>query len=299
MHRDDQAKPFNEQAALAELERLRAAIQATRRKREQAVAEFDAFLRATRSGLATGAGTARARVEEPAPQEAPASPSGPATAATVAAAGGMAPAVPDTAAIPATTSAPSEKVADAPASTPAPIDRTVAFPAPDEEEEPSRSRAAMRWLAAAAVMVIATLAIAWWVGRSPSSPEAPAAVPAAEETAAPAAAPSEAPAPPPVDPWAGLPEGVRVELVTDRTVWLRVFVDDRRMIEREVPGGERLRFAGNRYVVVRAGDAGGVRAIVGGVDQGVMGRDGIPVTRVFRPSDKSEGGSQKQGANPR
>ena len=49
-------------------------------------------------------------------------------------------------------------------------------------------------------------------------------------------------------------------LETIRPVWLRVIVDGVRAFEGELPAGEKLAVEGDRAVVVRAGDAGGVRA---------------------------------------
>jgi len=74
---------------------------------------------------------------------------------------------------------------------------------------------------------------------------------------------------------------IAVTLQTVRPVWLRVVVDGVRAIEREVPAGETLSFGGTRAVVVRSGDAGGVRATMNGADRGPLGRDGWPVTVPF------------------
>jgi hypothetical protein len=72
-----------------------------------------------------------------------------------------------------------------------------------------------------------------------------------------------------------------VTLDTIRPVWIRVIVDGSPALEREVPAGEHLSFGGDRAVVVRAGDAGGVRASMNGVDRGPLGRDGWPLTVPF------------------
>ena len=82
---------------------------------------------------------------------------------------------------------------------------------------------------------------------------------------APGADPASAPAavPPPI-PRLPLPrepaKAIRVTLETIRPVWLRVTVDGVRALEGELPAGEKLAIEGDRAVVVRAGDAGGVRA---------------------------------------
>jgi hypothetical protein len=62
---------------------------------------------------------------------------------------------------------------------------------------------------------------------------------------------------------------------------MRVTVDGVRTLERELPAGQTLSFGGERAVVVRAGDAGGVRATMNGVDRGPLGRDGWPQTVPF------------------
>ena len=74
---------------------------------------------------------------------------------------------------------------------------------------------------------------------------------------------------------------LRIDLTTVRRVWLRVAVDGRIALEREVAAGEQLPFGADRAIVVRAGDAGAVMVRVGGVDQGAIGADGQVVTRAF------------------
>jgi hypothetical protein len=63
-----------------------------------------------------------------------------------------------------------------------------------------------------------------------------------------------------------------------------VIVDGTRALEREVPAGETLSFAGDREVRVRSGDAGGVRASVNGTDPDVLGLRGWPLTVSITPS---------------
>src|SRR3954471_9146385 len=50
---DEQAKPFDEEAALAELERLRESIQAARQARQRTSDEFAAFIKSFRNPAAT------------------------------------------------------------------------------------------------------------------------------------------------------------------------------------------------------------------------------------------------------
>jgi Domain of unknown function (DUF4115) len=150
----------------------------------------------------------------------------------------------------------------------------VAEPAP-------RSRRGW-WLAIGAVVIVAG---AWAALTLPQRREA--ATEAAG--AAPAAGPGTAPATvPPADAaLAAAPaapaKAIRLTLETIRPVWLRVTVDGARAFEGELPAGEKLASEGDRVVVVRAGDAGGVRATMNGVERGPLGRDGWPLTVSITP----------------
>jgi hypothetical protein len=72
-----------------------------------------------------------------------------------------------------------------------------------------------------------------------------------------------------------------MELITNRTVWVRVTVDGRRAIERELAAGQRIPVRAERDVVIRAGDAGALSLTVNGRDMGTLGRDGAILTRSF------------------
>ena len=102
--------------------------------------------------------------------------------------------------------------------------------------------------------------------------------------------PAQAPAPQAAAPAAPAPaEGVAqtteppppAELRTLRRVWVRVFVDGERTMERELDGEVRIPLAAKERVVVRTGDAGALRVLIRGKDQGELGPDGIVVTRAF------------------
>jgi hypothetical protein len=134
------------------------------------------------------------------------------------------------------------------------------------------------WLAAAAAVVLAGawVAMTHWPRSevvTEAAPPAAAPSPAAASTAA-------APAPEAAAPVAS-PRAVHLVLETIRPVWMRVVVDGRRAIEREVAAGEHLAFEGDGAIVVRVGDAGGVRARFNGDDRGALGRDGLPLTVSF------------------
>jgi hypothetical protein len=129
------------------------------------------------------------------------------------------------------------------------------------------------WMPAVAIALIALVWITTGTGDAP-----PAAVPssASEEPAPPAAAPVEPPEASPVEP-----HRLRLDLTTTRNVWLRVTVDGRVALERELGPGEKLPFGADRSIVIRAGDAGAVSVTVGGVDRGPLGEDGKVLTRRF------------------
>lgn len=98
----------------------------------------------------------------------------------------------------------------------------------------------------------------------------------AAETPAPAPQPASqpAPAPAPTPP-------PRAEIVTSRLVWMRVMVDGQKAIEREVPADTRIPLNPAAQFVVRAGDAGAVRVMIDGKDQGPFGVDGRVATKAF------------------
>ncbi len=166
----------------------------------------------------------------------------------------------------------------------------------DAELEPAgRSRRGV-WLALAAAAIIAGTVAAMMLGRRPevvTEAAPPAARPAAPDPATSPAATAEPPTATTVTaaPAGGAPVGgpgsaaparpVQVTLDTIRPVWIRVTVDGSRALEREVLAGEHLSFGGDRAVVVRVGDAGGVRASMNGVDRGPLGKDGWPLTVPF------------------
>ena len=137
-----------------------------------------------------------------------------------------------------------------------------------------RSRGGL--IAIAAVVVLAAAVVAWRVLPS-ASPET-AESPAPNVSAPPASAP-----PPAVDAPAPAVQArpPKAELTTLRRVWVRVLVDGERALERELDAGVRVPFDPKALIVVRAGDAGALRVLIDGKDQGTLGRDGFPVTRTF------------------
>jgi hypothetical protein len=286
-----QPQPFNEAAAVAELERLADRILATRRQREQAVAEFDAFVRTFR---------------HPSTELARTSPSPPVVSHP--------PPVVNHASTdvqaPVPTPPPPEAEAEAPAPAAgifeAPISarefRTRSVEAVHQRPpkalnrlSPGLRRALVAiTLAAFLVMVAAWLVVRWW--RSPlptdSAPAAASVPTATVPTASVPTAGAPAPTPPPTaSPTAGAaaPRALNIEVVTVRPVWIRVTIDGRQELARELPAEQRLPFSADRSISIRAGDAGAVRLTVNGRDLGPLGRNGQPTTRTLnapRPTDR-------------
>jgi hypothetical protein len=278
-------RPFDERAALDELERLAEKIQSTRRQRERAVAEFNAFVKtfkdedhATRQAALQPV----ARNEVTVPPRPPVAP--------------MAPTIERRA---------TEPTPPPPAPTPTPTPEAPVTIAADTGAEPiawtaSKSKSTSPDLAAllatprsriglaAAGLLVVLLLVSWLVSQSgDATPEnEPAAAPAAQtppaSTSAPASAPATAPpsTPKPVAS-TGVPRALTVVLMTSRPVWTRVIVDDRKVIERELPGSQTIPLGADRAIAIRAGDAGAIRLVVDGKDIGVMGRDGQIGSRAF------------------
>jgi hypothetical protein len=150
--------------------------------------------------------------------------------------------------------------------------------APDADLEtavPSSGARRGLWLLVAAAVAVAGVWAALTFGqRRGINPQAAAPTPQPAPTSAPAA-----PAPAPAVPL----RAVRVTLETIRPVWIRVTVDGKRAHQGEVAAGERVTFDADRAVVVRMGDAGGVRATLNGTDRGALGRRGWPLTVAITP----------------
>lgn len=283
--------PFDDRAALEELERLQRSIQEYRRRREDAEGAFEEFVGSFRTPAvhrqAAGAvsqaaplpGFQRPAVAVPmagAPVP-PAPPSvlpqppapngldlfesaGPVTAAARAASPPGAPflfsdtAYSDDGALPASDEAPAAGVSR----------RT---------RRGARGRVPLA-LGTAAVLVVAAVLIT----RSRNAPAEPSPAPAAATVAPPAATPPPAPVAAPVIPPA--------EIRALRRVWVRVLVDGNREVERELEADARVALPAGRTFVVRAGDAGAIRFLLKGQDQGPLGPEGVVVTRTFTAPER-------------
>jgi hypothetical protein len=306
--------PFDERAALAELEQLADKIQRSRQQRERAVAEFDAFVKAfryerysssiaaterelrraeDRAAVPTVAAAQAGRVIAPASAASAPAPvsvsSVSAQAAAAASAGVEPPALAETK--PAFIAPSSPQVITEPAA-----EDSLPWGSGNDREAIAHAPVRLSAVRAAHVGVglgtAAVLAVAVLLWRSSAAPVSPAtptnpSVAPAANAAAPAAQP-ETPttaAPKPAVP-AGPPRALNIEFITTRPVWARITIDGRKAMEREFPAEQRIPLGADRSILIRAGDAGAIRLIVDGKDLGPLGRDGQIFSRVFAPAAK-------------
>jgi hypothetical protein len=281
--------PFDDSAALAELERLQRSIQEYRRRREEAEGAFEEFVGSFRTPTA---GAPASRIAPPAARPAPVVPMPPQRPvgldifkiAEQAQAVSASPSAPVVAAPPSVAPKP---FAGVPSSAPPPIlvpDTFLASGAiaPPESIVATAERPRVRRptrgvvplvLGGAAIALLAAVLIT----RSRNAPGVPSAAPVPATVETPAAAPVPAPAATPLPAPVTAPAEVR----TVRTVWVRVMVDGNKAVERELEPNAVVPLPAGRTYVVRAGDAGAVRFLLNGQDQGPVGRDGIVATRTF------------------
>jgi hypothetical protein len=248
---DKRPAAFDEQKAIAELERLKLEIEKARRHRGDVETEFDEFVR---------------RFKTPAPPH-----TVPKAAATQ----------PISARIEQPRS-PAEPMKSA-AQNPSVESRTLPplAPAPRRVRwwHTRAIRARDLSIAGAGLAVLAGVVVVreWRSTAPPTIDAAPAAAP--EEVDLPA---TRAIAPAAAQP-ADVPSqgGLDAQLTATRRVWVRVLVDGERAVERELPAGTVLPFRAERTLAVRIGDAGAVRLVVNGRDAGPLGPDGQIVVRTF------------------
>jgi hypothetical protein len=254
-HQQHARLAFDEQRALEDLQRLHREIQRARGQRQRAESEFDAFTGAFESGTGSIPESA-AKVDRPLVRSEETGPRDRRQTVSI-------------------------------------LSNLDMEETPAQLEPPSRERPwTRRPLVVGPIVAVAIVAGVMAVRARRTPPEAtsaPAGVSAEQNTAAAAAgrqgsAPANTQPSPPVvaTPSAGTANSrINLELLTHRTVWLRVTVDGRRTIEREAPAGQRIPVLGDRAIVIRAGDAGAITLSVNGRDQGPLGQDGAILTRTF------------------
>ena len=322
---EDDPQQFSEEAALRELENLHRAIEASRVRRKDANDAFETFLRSfdRRPAPASAPEPPPAAKPVPVPAAAPAVPAMPPAAPAPAPAAPIAPVPVPPAVRPAGDAAQPQHIVEQhiierpPATvTPAIVEVPPAFPAerrlkqPDaldldnwEQSSPTgvnafpeesgkghvvpaalaipvrSSRRIPPVALAGAGVVIAAVAFFALRGTSDDTGRTDAA---ATETSAAAPQPASQPAPAPV---AAPPP--RAEIVTSRQVWIRVMVDGQKVLERELPPDTRIPLNPAAQFVVRAGDAGALRVMIDGKDQGPFGIDGRVATKLFAVPPKT------------
>jgi hypothetical protein len=255
--------PFDERAALDELERFRQEIERERARRKAVSDQFESFVQS---------------FKKPAPPSPVPAEAGPVVASKAAPP-------------PAPVHRPPERPRielprETPAVTTGTVEREVVI-APRLEASPAPRRRSSLAVGLVALLLVAA-AIAWLLWR-PAAPPATStqSTPATEPGPVPGTPPSGVPGEPATTTTAGsepaapaaAPTGT--ELTTIRTVWVRVIVDGERVLERELPADSRIPLTPTKTIVIRTGDAGAVRLTVAGQDQGFLGREGQVVTRTF------------------
>ena len=137
-----------------------------------------------------------------------------------------------------------------------------------------RARSRTPALIGAALILVAAGGYVTWMVRT-RAPE-PSAVTPLPDTRAAAPRPAQRATVP-----VGQPASRRTELTTSRPVWVRVVADGQRVVERELPANARVPLTAEKTLVIRTGNAGAVRLVLAGQDQGVLGPEGAVVTRTF------------------
>jgi hypothetical protein len=305
---------FDEQAALDELERLQRAIEESRRLRGQTMAEFDAFVRSFKSPASGATGwSPDIAVPSPSVQPEPLVQHQP----TVSPLPSVQPltTVQPPPPVDLPSMQPLQPVQQQPVQPPSmqpqppvleqpaeqqpppsqaspplpavPVSAPLPSPLPVAEllnaSVPVRPRALRLGFGALMAGLVGILAIvvaaSLLTGRGggspqPSTPSNQRPVAQTAHAGGRPSAPTQTAAPAPAG-------GVRVELVTIRPVWVRALVDGERTIERELPANTRIPLHGQQVISIRAGDAGALRILLDGQDQGTLGREGFPVNRTF------------------
>jgi len=248
---DLENQPFDEKAALAELERLRDSIQAARKARQRTSDEFEAFVKGFRTPAA-----APGRIGER-----PMATSLPAEAAQQAATESINHSLRSPEPVPAPPAVPSSTGS---------YDDQTALPL---SPSPRRYRLSIRSLGILVVMAVIALGLlATWGRRVPP----PTTVSPVNHAAA--STPNAGVSPP--APASAAVRNVTIELRVIRPVWMRVVVDGRKDVEGTVQPGEPLRFAGDHAIVVRVGNGGDI-LVKTGTREEPFGVAAQPLTRTF------------------
>jgi hypothetical protein len=271
--------PWDEGAALAELERLHRAIDEWRTRRKDAGAAFDEFVSGFRTPPRERQILAPALPSRPRPLEGV---SGLASVldAPIADSPKSASSAPVTEAATSTEPlAPSGVSAPVQAEFPLSSIVSVLVKAGTLPAEHRKRRARLGAVAGGVVVLAAAgaLLIRSWQSTPPGTNVAahPASSPASRVP--PSAVPPSAQRSGQVDS-----NAPRTEIIALRRVWVRVVVDGTSEVERELQPQDRVPLRPGRTSVIRAGDAGAIRLTINGKDQGPLGDDGEVLTRTVK-----------------
>lgn len=263
--------PFDDQAALEELERVRRAIEEWRERRKQILATFDEFVRgfrtpaAEREILDSPPGSHGEALAVPAVvPELPRSPVVPPAVAELPPLLVVEPAVPESPPSPVVHPA----VAELP---PLPVvEPALRSSGPSAGQQ---KRPALLAIVAGGVAVVITAGVLMTrsAGTQSQSGSKDPGLPIPHSTVPPVTQ-----KPGPVAPAAS---GTEIHAL--RRVWVRVIVDGTRAVERELRADERVALPSGRTIVIRTGDAGAIRLTMNGQDRGTLGSEGEVVTRTF------------------
>ena len=263
--------PFNERAALEELEHFRREIERYQAVRHGVSHEFEHFVQSFKHPEVSPK-----RVAPPKPTPLPEPFLAPASIAA-----------PQPAMAPKPPASPEAFQPSRRIESPRP-ERVEAVPVAESPAQPTKRAvppwASKKWLAVGSAVVILSVAGYAWMktGDDSATPATSTTTPPQPQAALPT--PSSAPQTPPAEsvaPPLTRPLPFEAVLTTSGPVWVRLTADGERVFERELTAGQRIPFTARESIVIRAGNPAAVRLTIGGVDQGPLGREGFPVTRRF------------------
>jgi cytoskeleton protein RodZ len=143
--------------------------------------------------------------------------------------------------------------------------------APVAREPRGSMPAWVAWVAVGLIVLLGVAALANIVGGT--SPE-PASQPRPPTAVTPEPTPTPTPLSASPTPVAPAFDGVNLTLTFESDSWVRVIADGEKLYEQVVAEGMELSFEGLENVLVRFGNAGGVRVTLNGEDLGVVGQSG-------------------------
>lgn len=288
--REEERPPFNERAALEELERFQGDIERYRRQRKAVGDEFEAFVKTLKAKTVEPSTEApRAmRSSAAAPVSVPPPPVSPAPSAPLRAPLAAPEPRAESPSVPTRTELPPR----APEPAPRPVEESLVAgpkPAPAGASEtspaPPRRAAGSRTALLVVVLLLVAGGVAWmvWPGGADETP-----APVQATTPSTPAAPAPEPAPPPESQpalpqpsAATAPASTETVITTTQHVWMRVTADGSVVREAEFPAGSRIAVRVENTLVIRTGNAGAVTLTLRGKDLGPLGAEGRVVTRTF------------------